>query len=730
MENPKINSINTGTARQQTSSNTSSRRPINNTISNNNQSSRPVGHVPNYGVVRNATSLHEGDTIRGEISDLRNNEITVTLENNTIVKGTVPDSSTLSIGQTAAFKLSSDQAGSVLLNPIPKSLNESEWTMINKALDEANLPITERNQTAVKALMDNLLPINKESIQNLMQQSYDCNTDDMNTLAVMNRLMMKIDAESVAQFSGYRNGTNQIIEQLQNLSEDLPALLDTLANNGPSDAVAAFGEKLLNILLTSSTGSQNTDSLNSTISVLSSEQHNELINLLSGLSMTEDTLLQLENGSLSIHDALTMIRDAASTGNISYTDTINADILSEKLHDINKILEPAAPMDYFSINDTTEDADNASGAAVAAQNETIEEILPDTNPEVFEANDSGTLNTAKQLTHFATNFLQNIAEAAKNSINSTLQSLQGEENVTFTSAGIPDNTIIDALINSYSKISHEEDLLNTFLSPEKRNELADKLMEAPVSKSLIEKVISGEASSKEVLTVIKNIVPLSPSDKIQELFKSEPFVKLFSKALISDWSLTPDNLKNNGELSSFYQKLQSQMKGIESLIKSTLSGSDSENISNTAHNINSNIDFMKTLGETFSYLQMPLKLQTQNTNADLYVYTQKNKLRQHPEKASVLLHLSMDSLGTFDVYINKNNNDVNTRFMLNDQSSIDLLKTNSDLLKTALNELGYSCQVKVENADADTSTVDQFINTKINTSATSDMKRFSFDIRA
>ena len=82
------------------------------------------------------------------------------------------------------------------------------------------------------------------------------------------------------------------------------------------------------------------------------------------------------------------------------------------------------------------------------------------------------------------------------------------------------------------------------------------------------------------------------------------------------------------------------------------------------------------------------------------------------------------------LYINKNNNDVNTRFMLNDQSSIDLLKTNSDLLKTALNELGYSCQVKVENADADTSTVDQFINTKINTSATSDMKRFSFDIRA
>ena len=172
------------------------------------------------------------------------------------------------------------------------------------------------------------------------------------------------------------------------------------------------------------------------------------------------------------------------------------------------------------------------------------------------------------------------------------------------------------------------------------------------------------------------------------------------------------------------------MKGIESLIKNTLSGNDSENLSNSAHNIRSNIEFMKTLGETFSYLQIPLKMQRQNTHADLYVYTQKNKLKKHPEKARILLHLNMDNLGAIDVYIDKDTNNINTKFMLDNQSSIDLLNTNSDLLKDALNELGYTCQIKVENEDANASTVDEFINTKINTSSTSDMKRFSFDIRA
>ena len=708
MENPKINALNTNTSRQQTSSNTSSRRPINNTGSYNNQSARPVGQTPNYGVVRNASSLHEGDIIRGEISDLHNNEITVTLENNTIVKGVVPDASTLSIGQTAAFKLSQAGSGGVLLEPIAKSLTESEWTMINKALNEANLPITEHNQAAVKALMDNLLPINKESIQHLMQQSYDYHTDDMNTLAIMNRLMMKIDSESVAQFSSYRNGTNKLVEQLQSLSSNVPELLEALSNNGPSDAVASFGEKLLNILFSSPGNLQNNTHTEAAISVLNNEEHDELLKLLSGSAITEDTLAQLEDGSLSIHDALTMIRDAAASEQITDTDTINSSILSDKLVNIEKTLEPAT------------DSDSPE----------IEELIQKTDNETTEESINSTGQSAKQLTHFASNFLQNIAQVAKNTINSTLQSMQ--ENLTDNENldKVTDNTLIDTLTNAYSKLGHDNDLLSTYLSPSERNELVDKLTYAPISKSLIDKIISGEAATKDVINVIKNIIPLSPSEKIQELFKSEPFVKIFSKALISNWSLTPDNLKNNCDLSSFYQKIQSQMKDIEALIRSTLSGNDSENISTAAHNINSSIEFMKTLGETFSYLQMPLKLQTQNTNADLYVYTQKNKLKQHPEKAHILLHLDMESLGTLDVYIDKHNNDINTRFMLDNQSSVDLLNTNADLLKNALNELGYTCQVKVENADAKTSTIDEFINAKINTSATADMKRFSFDIRA
>ena len=178
--------------------------------------------------------------------------------------------------------------------------------------------------------------------------------------------------------------------------------------------------------------------------------------------------------------------------------------------------------------------------------------------------------------------------------------------------------------------------------------------------------------------------------------------------------------------------MKTQLKQFEGLIQTALSGEDSDNMGRSAHNMESNIEFMKTLSETFSYLQMPLKLQNQDAHADLYVYTQKEKLKHNPENVHVLLHLSLEHIGDIDIYLDKNKNDINAKFSLEDLPSIDLIKTNSSILKDALGSQGYSCQVNVTQAGAGDvkNTVDEFIDAKINTSATADMKRFSFDIRA
>lgn len=790
MQNPKINPLNTNAASErQTTVKAQTRQQA--AGSRNNAASVQTSvnsavKTRDFGVAQSPGRLYEGDIIRGEISDLYNNDITITLEDNTILKAKIAGNPALSIGQTAAFRLDAISGGNVLLEALKNSYTETELTLINKALDEANLPATKHNQSAVKALMDNMLPINKESIQHLMQQSYDYKTTDMNTLAIMNRLMMDINSDTVKQFSNYMNGTYKLLGQIKEFSQNIPALLNTLADNGPSETLSVFGEKLLSVALYNNQESVISPDT-SLISQLPSEQIQELIDLLSNTPLTEDVLMQLEDGSITVHDALSLIRDSITSGTIKLPEGMPKDALIDKLFLINTTLEQAVDeesvmkqtknsvknipiinsdtgtettketvkLDKEQVqiqdkqidleNGTRENTQQTVGKFNFANKlfQTITETVKDginnnnntqtqTQDKQLESENKRQENT-QQITgrvNFANKFFQSITETAKNSINNTLNFLQQTANQNDKQEQPQIHTVIDTLSELYSKESKENDYLDSFLTNSEREELLSKFDSMPVSKSFIDKIISGEATAKEVLTVVKNVIPLADQTAVKELFSSNVFENIFKKFLQSSWTISPDELKKDGEISSFYDKMKTQLKQFEGLIQTALSGEDSDNMGRSAHDMESNIEFMKTLNETFSYMQMPLKLQNQDAHADLYVYTQKEKLKKNPNNVHVLLHLTLEHLGDIDIYLDKDKNDINTKFMLSDKPSVDLIKTNTDMLKTALNQQGYSCQVTVSQAETETSTVNEFIDTKINTSATADMKRFSFDIRA
>lgn len=727
----KINPLQTNQGRQSANANrNAARQRASGSQNNSSQTGRTVGSTSaNYGVARNASSLHVGDVLRGEITDLRNNEISITLEDNTVVRGQIPDSSSYSIGQTGSFRLADIAGSTIYLENISTGYTETELTLINKALEEANLPATEHNQATVKALMDNLLPINRSSIQNLMQQAYDLHTDDMNTLAVMKRLMMNMDADSVEQFSNYRNDNYQLLERLQNFSQNLPSLLSALADNGPADAVASFGKNLLSIGLSSSTAAP----AEMTIADLPSQVQADILKMLSNTTLTEDAIQQLNDKTLSLQDALTMIRDAALSGTLTSPDGENITALTEQINRINQVLEPAADNPPVITEDFVKSVitlnkaeENAAQPAVSENSEATDKNTEQTVPSQNATGDSPEKTESRFA--FAGRLLQSFSENAKNTFSDTLDALRHSASPQQTASETPNNSLT-MLTDTYEKFARSQDLLNSYLSTNERNELLNHFQNFPISRAMLMKIASGEASTKDVLTVIYNTISLSDSEQVKSLFQSAVFEKLFAKELQSSWTLTPEQLAK-GDISEFYSKLHSQMHQYHSLIQSTLSGSDSQELSSFAHDIESNISFMKTLNETFSYFQLPLKLPSQDAHSDLYVYTQKERLRQNPEKASVLLHLNMEHLGTIDIRLDRNRNDISAQFSLNDQDSVNLFRINEHMLKDALNLQGYNCLIHIQEKEQPSPTVDDFINTKVNTRATTEMKRFSFDIRA
>lgn len=738
MADPIITSTNTGNRRNNMTMNSQQAAARNNP----GQINRSVGQMSSYGVARSGMNqIRQGDVIRGEISDLRNNEITITLENNTLIKGQIADSSSLSIGQTAAFRLSSISPSGILLDAIPNSYTETELTLINKALEEASLPATERNQSAVKALMDNLMPINKQSIQQLMQQAYDLGTDDMETLCLMNRKQYPVTADSVAQFGAYRNGTHSLLSRAETFATQIPQLLETLSKNGPSNIVAMFGEKLLAIALPENVSPSDIP----TIADLSEQEFTALKELLSETPMTEEQLQQFQTGTMSQKDAALLIQKAITDNTITLSESCPDAELQAKSEEILQLLQPQSDASGNTSNSSATLGTLASeaGASInntvhpddpAAADAGLDTDTADISGKDAEALLSGAAGETENaeanasVRSFAGRFFHNLSDAAKTSFQNINEMLaaphESSANVTHTPS------VIDTLLNNITSYGREQDQLFTIFNPQERTELARHLQNMSVDRETITHVLSGDATAEETLTTIKNAISHSDSTAVQKLFQTEAFQKLFHSILMENFTITPHKLAKNGEMNSFYDSMEQKMNSFETLINSTLSGDDSGHLSGQAHDMQSNIDFMKSLNEAFAYMQLPLKLQNQNAHGDLYVYTNKDKLKQNPQKLSLMLHLEMDHLGTVNVRLEKDHQNIKADFHLDQEASLHLIERNTHLLQDSLAEKGYTCQIQVQPLTQNETPVQDYLNAKVTPSASHEMKRFSFDIRA
>lgn len=738
MADPIITSTNTGNRRNNMTMNSQQAAARNNP----GQINRSVGQMSSYGVARSGMNqIRQGDVIRGEISDLRNNEITITLENNTLIKGQIADSSSLSIGQTAAFRLSSISPSGILLDAIPNSYTETELTLINKALEEASLPATERNQSAVKALMDNLMPINKQSIQQLMQQAYDLGTDDMETLCLMNRKQYPVTADSVAQFGAYRNGTHSLLSRAETFATQIPQLLETLSKNGPSNIVAMFGEKLLAIALPENVSPSDIP----TIADLSEQEFTALKELLSETPMTEEQLQQFQTGTMSQKDAALLIQKAITDNTITLSESCPDAELQAKSEEILQLLQPQSDASGNTSNSSASLGTLASeaGASInntvhpddpAAADAGLDTDTADISGKDAEALLSGAAGETENaeanasVRSFAGRFFHNLSDAAKTSFQNINEMLaaphESSANVTHTPS------VIDTLLNNITSYGREQDQLFTIFNPQERTELAIHLQNMSVDRETITHVLSGDATAEETLTTIKNAISHSDSTAVQKLFQTEAFQKLSHSILMENFTITPHKLAKNGEMNSFYDSMEQKMNSFETLINSTLSGDDSGHLSGQAHDMQSNIDFMKSLNEAFAYMQLPLKLQNQNAHGDLYVYTNKDKLKQNPQKLSLMLHLEMDHLGTVNVRLEKDHQNIKADFHLDQEASLHLIERNTHLLQDSLAEKGYTCQIQVQPLTQNETPVQDYLNAKVTPSASHEMKRFSFDIRA
>lgn len=268
----------------------------------------------------------------------------------------------------------------------------------------------------------------------------------------------------------------------------------------------------------------------------------------------------------------------------------------------------------------------------------------------------------------------------------------------------------------------------TGLTKEETAHLTGMLQKAGISEEQIQSIYKQASSPEELL---KNMTQALGSNHasdtaVRNLLESSEFRKMFADVIRKNWALNPKEMKNPKEIDALYDKILKQGRAFEEAVSAK--GGDTKNFNQNFQNMRQNMQFMEQLNHQMIYAQMPLKLSNQNANSELYVYADKRKLAQKKDDISVMLHLDMDYLGQTDIKVTLTGTNVNARFYLNDQESVDIVAGNMNQLAKQLADRGFSLTNEVVKRQPQ-ETINKVVDEIIDENAERSIKRYTFDAR-
>ncbi len=242
-----------------------------------------------------------------------------------------------------------------------------------------------------------------------------------------------------------------------------------------------------------------------------------------------------------------------------------------------------------------------------------------------------------------------------------------------------------------------------------------------------------ETAQKELLKELANTFESSdlsnPAEKAiwKNIFSNKDYTRLLKDNMSSEWLLKPQDVEKKENVENLYQRLGNQIKGLTSAINQNL-GAESR-LGQAATNLQNNLDFMNQLNQMFQYVQLPLQMAGQNVHGDLYVYRNKNRKLSEDGSVSAALHLDMENLGPVDVYVKMKDTKVSTNFYVADDSVIELINDNINILNERLEKRGYSMSVSLKLHD-DMDGQDAAVDEMLSVSKMPVLSTASFDARA
>lgn len=190
-------------------------------------------------------NLVPGQTIRGSVVSRDGTSVQIALRQNMLINARIDQSINLALGQSMSFEVKANNGSVLSLSPL--YANMANEATIMRALGAAGLPETANNIEMVAVMMEEGMPIDRESLSNISRLLMEFPKQDPASLIQMSRLGLPVTEESIGQFELYRSANHQLLGTAETIMGELPDVFHELLGEGRTDAAYTFYRNVLDI---------------------------------------------------------------------------------------------------------------------------------------------------------------------------------------------------------------------------------------------------------------------------------------------------------------------------------------------------------------------------------------------------------------------------------------------------------------------------------------------------
>lgn len=352
-------------------------------------------------LVSSLRSLTKGNIFEGTVSSMKNGRVTLALSSGQQISARIEGKVQLSLGQSMFFQVKSNDGSQIAIRPFSVEGTGANYTLL-QALSAAGVPTESNYLSMVNRMMEEQMPIDRNSIQQMARMVNAHPEIDVQTLVQLNKLGITINEQNAAQFENYLDDKQAITNDFDQLIEELPQVLESESlspqqmRNFGSEFLLALTDGLEDVPL------QNNGLVSQEMLTESVAQNTIEKNITDGNSLEKSAIL--ENGELlqTTEDGETVTQETAIEQSVQQSEsysatphTLGALLDGKQLQNLNTMLGELLGTDATRY---TKD----SGVAEVLKD--IQQVLKDSLP--IEREQIGKLFSSKEFVHMVKDSMQ------------------------------------------------------------------------------------------------------------------------------------------------------------------------------------------------------------------------------------------------------------------------------------------------------------------------------------